>query len=57
MIPRYDTTPSPELEAWMDSHRKRTIIAQIQKQLHTARRRGFKRTMVPLADLERLISE
>jgi hypothetical protein len=50
-----DTTP--ELEAWMTAKSRRTIVSRISKQLHIARRRGFKKTMIPLADLERLISE
>jgi hypothetical protein len=51
------TDTTPELEAWMTAKSRRTLLARIAKQLHTARRRGFKKTMIPLADLERLISE
>ena len=35
--------------AWMKEHSLRKLRARIEAQLNTARRRGFKKTMIPLA--------
>lgn len=50
-------TTTPELEAWMTAHSRKKLLSRIAKQMHIAQRRGFKKTMIPLADLERLINE
>lgn len=47
---------NPELEAWIRDHARRKLLRKIAAQLEVARRRGFKKTMIPLGDLERLLS-
>lgn len=40
---------------WMREHARKKLLTRLGAQLATARRRGFKKTQLSLADLEELL--
>lgn len=46
---------NPDLSLWMEQNRKRRALDTMEKQLLKAKSRGFKKTQIPLPDLETLL--
>lgn len=55
MIARLDTTPTPELEAWIEHQRAKTVTRFLNKKLDTARNRHRKSILLPVETAQRML--